>query len=251
MIEVNWEVIRKFVVDRALKFQYIDLVNRYFLLAIDGPLILSCSLPKSRNGSSEQTDFETNFKPSSNPKLRPLDQSGRPILRAAAAPEGWHFQVNSMEISTATLNGYYNKKLENDYITETDLGFVTHSLYDSNNQLIDSQLNELSAVKTQIDFMPNHDLELIGAMLFQSSVPASDCRFWVIGLPGITNTSFGQGGINLKNVGLGESINVDGRAAKYLPYNFPFPGTNKIRIIIKHPAGFKHTIQIVWELFKQ
>lgn len=61
---VSWNIIKNFAIDRSLSIQYIDLSDSYDLIAFDGLFKLECNLPK--DGSSDQTDFETNFKAQGN-----------------------------------------------------------------------------------------------------------------------------------------------------------------------------------------
>ena len=86
--------------------------------------------------------------------------------------------------------------------------------------------------------------------LLQAAAPAQDVRLWVKGLPGITNSMFVQGGINVAKLGGGATVDFDGRASKFLPHNGGI-GTNRFQIIATHPAGFQHELQIILELFRQ
>lgn len=175
----------------------------------------------------------------------PKDLSGRPIQRAAATIDGWHYQINSLEITTSDKDGYYHKDENGD-----DIGFVTHKIYDSNGTEITDAANEGNAVKTCVWFRPSHSYELIGAIFSQNSVPSTNMRLWVTGLPGIYNVKFGNGGINLKHLGSGTFQVADGRASKYLAYNSQAVDANSLKLTIKHDAGTQHTFQLHFELYR-
>jgi hypothetical protein len=96
-------------------------------------------------------------------------------------------------------------------------------------------------------------LEIIGGFLKQLSAPTDDIRLWVIGVPDVAEAYGGSKpfvvNINLKYIGLEEGVRVDGRAPKYMSYSATYH-TNKIRMMIRHPAGVKHKLCMIFELFK-
>lgn len=201
------------------------------------------------SGVSNQIDFLKNG------FLEPRDSSGRYLTRIATTIEGWHYQPHAVSFTTSDYDGIFNKTLsESDFFTESDLGFATIKLYDSNNTLITSGANESNAVKTVVDWMPTHDYEIVGAKYFQNSIPTNDIYLWIIGVPDLGHAYggsifFGQGGINLKHVGSGNGLDTDGRSSKYMTYNATYK-TNKFRLVIKHPAGVQHTGMVIWETYK-
>lgn len=173
----------------------------------------------------------------------PRDSTGRPITRRAITNDGWHYQLHCLEFQTSKLNSVYNKD-ENG----NDLGFGSIKLFKEDGSEITLEAEENLAVKTQVDWMTNHEMDIIGGQLYQAAPPVGDCRLWIIAAPGILNLKFGQGGINLKYAPAGGAVNADGRASKYLP---PSPaGINKFRLIFKHPAGLQHSAMMLFELFK-
>lgn len=176
--------------------------------------------------------------------VRPKDQAGRQIVRTAATIDGWHAQFHCLSFSSSVLGSLYNKDTNGD-----DLGFTTLKLYDAYDVEITDVNDEENAVKTVIDLMPDHDYEIVGGRLFQAGPPLTDVRLWIVGLPGILDVGFSNGGLNLKLIGNGGSVDFDGRASKYLPYNSG-AGTNKLRIVLTHGAGVVHEIQLLLEIFK-
>ena len=173
----------------------------------------------------------------------PRDSTGRPITRRAITNDGWHYQLHCLEFQTSKLGSIYNKD-ENG----NDLGFGSVKLFKEDGSEITLEAEENQAVTTQVDWMTNHEMDIIGGQLYQAAPPVGDCRLWIIAAPGILNLKFGQGGINLKHAPAGGAVNADGRASKYLP---PSPaGINKFRLIFKHPAGLQHSAMMLFELFK-
>lgn len=176
--------------------------------------------------------------------VSPRDPTGRMIVRSAITIDGFSAQFHSFGFKTSSIGSIYNKDSAGN-----DLGFTTLKLYDVDGVEITDPLNEGDAVKTVIDWMPSFDYEIVGGQLFQSGPPAGDVYLWLIGLPGILNVGFTDGGLNLKLAGDGGVADFDGRASKFLPYNGG-AGTNKLRLILKHAAGLQHEAQLLLELFK-
>ena len=50
-------------------------------------------------------------------------------------------------------------------------------------------------------------------------------------------------------MGSNDKVEADGRVAKKLIYD-PVNHTNKMRIILKHPAGVKRSLSMIFEMFK-
>lgn len=57
---LTWAQFKTVVDDRNLSVQYLDIDNKYYMTAFDGPMQISCHLDK--NDSLDQTDFEINYK---------------------------------------------------------------------------------------------------------------------------------------------------------------------------------------------
>lgn len=64
---VKWDLIKGFVDQRMLSFQWVDLIDSYFLEAHDGNLHLECILHK--DGGADQTTFEGAYKDKGNKPL--------------------------------------------------------------------------------------------------------------------------------------------------------------------------------------
>lgn len=186
----------------------------------------------------------------------PRDSDGSPLQRTKITTTGWHYQLHGIEFETSKLNSVYSKKIDN-----TDYGFSSIKFYESINEVeteitgenLNQSYLDINCIKTTLDWEPTHDLEIIGGMLKQKTIPTEDIRLWVIGVPDIPEASGGSKpfavNMNLAFIGLEEGVKVDGRAPKYMTYNSTYH-TNKLRIILRHPVGTKHKLKMIFELFK-
>lgn len=176
------------------------------------------------------------------------DSEGAVLSRKKITYTGWSYQLHGIEFTTSSLNPIYSKDIDGN-----DTGYSTIKLYDSSDLEITDPLNEGNAVKTVVDFEPTHDYEMMGGMFKIKSALTQDVRLWVIGVPDIPAASGGSkifiSNINLRYVGLEEGINVDGRVPKLLTYSAT-NHTNKLRLILKHPAGYQADMHIIFEFFK-
>ena len=181
---------------------------------------------------------------------QPKDTSDVPLSRTTVTKIGWHFQLHSIEITTAKWNGFHNKKINPITLVISDLGFVTYKLFDASQAQITDEANIADARITQMDWCVDHEMEIVGAIFSQNNAPTTDIYMWTFAAPGIANVPFGQGGLNLKLIGTGGTVDADGKAAKYLHPSIPMAGINKFRTILKHDAGVQHTFQLSYKLFK-
>lgn len=218
--------------------------NDTLLLDItSGDVAISSNGTSDISGISSQIDFLKSF------DLTPKDSDGSPLSRIKITTTGWHYQLHGAEFQTSQLNSVYSKKQDS-----TDFGFVTIKCYDIDGNELTTQENcDSSAVKTVIDWEPTYDYEIVGGFFKQKELPSVDVRLWVMGVPDVPAQYGGSklfaANINLKYVGLEEGIKVDGRAPKYMTYNATYH-SNKLRLILKHDAGYKHDMHIVFEIFK-
>lgn len=221
-------------------------LKTYILRAIDGDFKMECYVHVDGNMPTEKTDYETNYQANANKKQRPRDSDGAQLTRTKMAPADWTYQLHSMEFESSKLGSVYSKDVNNN-----DTNFGTIKFYNASDvELTDQPTIDTDCVKTVIDWMPTHDYEIIGGVFRQLVLPASDIRMWVVGLPGIANKDF-VFGINLKFVSVADGIKADGRAPKRLSYNTsPGYDTNKMRLILRHDAGFKHKMAMIFEIFK-
>lgn len=165
------------------------------------------------------------------------------------APAGWLQVYHEIEFKTSQIGSVHDKDKDN-----VDLGFTTLKFFDVNDvELTDQNVIDTDCVLTQIDFMPDHDYSIKSGQIAQIESPTSPLYVWAFAAPGIANTIFCEGGINLEYVGPKTLVGLDGTAASRLNYSHPQlgagAGTNKIRFICRHNAGLKHRIQIIFEYF--
>lgn len=218
--------------------------GRYSLFLFDSDLVLVTQIDQD---STQGQDFETNYKQVKNMPLEPKDADGSKLTRGKVAPLGWLYQLHGVDFTTAKLNSAFNQdELGN------DLGFATVELYDAQDILITEEVNEGNAVKTVINWEPTHTFEIIGGDYLQGEKPTQDVRLWVIAVPDVPkeyggDKDFIQGGINLKHIMC--SLEADGRVAKKLSYIEGMKLT-KMEITLKHPAGYQHSGQMLFEIFK-
>jgi hypothetical protein len=188
--------------------------------------------------------------------MSPRDSDGSPLQRTKITTTGWHYQLHGVEFETSKLDSIQSKKVDN-----SEYGFTTVKFYKLVNgaevQIIGDDLNQTyldsNCVKTVIDWEATHDLEIIGGLLRQQAVPTEDIRLWVVGVPDVSEAYGGSKpfavNINLMYIGLEDGVRVDGRAPKYLAYNATYH-TTKLRLILRHSAGFNHKLHMIFELFK-
>ena len=199
----------------------------------------------SKDGSTDISGVSAQIDYLKNGVQEPRDPANRQVVRFAATIDGWHYQLLTTEITTAKKDGFYCKDEDGN-----DVGFITHKIYDSNGAEITDAQNEGQAVETRFWIRPTHHYEVIGAIFGQNSVPTSDIRLWVTGLPGIYNVRFARGGINLKHAGSNMYQLADGRASKYLAYNAQAADANSFKFTLKHTQGTQHTFQVSLEIYK-
>lgn len=211
--------------------------NAQFCSDLDNGLILLSDDVREYQGS-DAWDVIEDF-------LDARDASGRKISRPSATVDGWHYQTLDIEVTVGKYQGFYNKDS-----SENDIGFVTHKIYDGSNNEIISSGSEANAVRTEVLIRPTHDFEILGAIFGQHDIPSFDLRLWVIGLPGVANIKFSNGGKNLKHAGNQPFRITDGRASKYLKYVSVVPDANSFKLIFRHPTSSQHTFQISLEIFK-
>ena len=246
-IKLEWIEFLQNALDKNMidKIQWFLNNEQYRLFLFDKDLILTCTLDSD---SPEAEQFEATYKTTTNMPLDPRDMDGASLQRTKVAPLGWMFQLHSVEFTTAKLDSLYNKDEMGN-----DLGFVALHLYDADDVEITTTENQGNAVKTIIHWEPNYTFEITGGNLFQGSPPTQDVRLWVIAVPDIPaqfggDRDFIQGGVNLRRIMC--SVIADGRVAKKLEYVEGLKLT-KFEIVLKHAAGFQHSAQMLFEIFKQ
>jgi hypothetical protein len=245
---VSWSVMKSVVTPKGISIQFLDLGDAYELMAFDGAFLVTCNLPK--DGGTDVTDFETNFKAKGNFRLDQRDSDGAPLARVKQAPTGWTYQLRGFDFITSTLSSLNN--LDH---TNVDKGDATLKLYDASGVLITDQATaDTSCVRTVIDLEPPYDYYLMGGIAKLGSTPPNPLRISVIAVPDVPFIYGGSrvmiSSVNFNFVGTTDKIDADGRASKQLAYSAT-NHTNKLRIILFHGAGDKTPVGVFLEHFRQ
>lgn len=179
----------------------------------------------------------------------PKDSDDAMLVRPKAAKSGWTYHLTAPEFKTSELNSLYHKDTSGN-----DLGACTAKYYDTNNVELTTQGScDTDCVKTVFSFEPTWDYEIIGGTIKTFNDITVDMRTWVIAVPDIPAAYGGSKvmvqGVNLKYIDPNNGIVADGRASKYMTYSATLH-TNKLQVVLKHPAGTKEEIMVAFELYR-
>ena len=179
----------------------------------------------------------------------PIDADGSIVMRPKAAKAGWTYHLTAPEFITSTIDSLYHKD-----VAGTDLSQCIVKYYDaSNTELTTQGACDTDCVKTVFSFEPPFDYEIIGGTVKTMGTVSVDIRCWVIAVPDIPAAYGGSKvmvqNVNLKFIDPNNGIEADGRASKYMTYSSTLH-TNKLQLILKHPAGHKEDIMMAFELYK-
>jgi len=180
---------------------------------------------------------------------QPKDADNALLIRPKAAKAGWTYHMTAPEFKTSHIDSLYHKD-----VADNNLNHCIVKYYDSNNVELTTQgACDTDCVKTVLTFEPTWDYEIIGGTIKAVSSVAQDIRIWIIAVPDVPAEYGGSKvmvqGINLKFVDPDNGITADGRASKYMAYSAIYH-TNKLQMIVRHPAGHKEELMIAFELFK-
>jgi hypothetical protein len=85
-MKLEWTDFKTFVTARSAYHQHIEVSDRYYLFAFDGPLSVSCELIKSPSDTTDLTDWTNNYLPTSNrpllPKISDISVNSEPSFKA-------------------------------------------------------------------------------------------------------------------------------------------------------------------------
>ena len=107
LIEYSWSEFKDFITDSKLRWIYVNEAGgtNYSVYATYDGFVLKSYI---RSGTSDYTDFETNWKSLGNKPLQDYDESGRRITRDAVTEKGFHYNLVFLERKTST-DEYYLK----------------------------------------------------------------------------------------------------------------------------------------------
>ena len=254
MIQIDWTNLKALSTSKAIPLQYVEGPTVYTVYAVDESFVTYCVIDKSPSDTTDLDDFVNNYKAISNIPLNQQDTDGAKIVRIKAAKRGWTYCALPFEFSTSRLGStdLYSKMADG-----TDRSGISMKIYNASDVEITTPgllgANLATAVKTVIDLEPAYDYELIGGTLRTLTDILSDMRLWIIAVPDISAASGGSkemaGGVNLRYLSPGNEYHVDGRVSKSLTYSATYH-TNKLRFILKYPAGEVETIAVTVEMYK-
>ena len=199
----------------------------------------------------------------------PRDSDGSPITRPKHTKSGWHYEPRSIDFFTAEYKSLYNRKHDGNIISAgTDYGDASLKFYDDQGAELSYQQTgheseteqqfqtrlDNDCVMSVMDWQPTYDMDIIGGYLMVCDAPTTSTYLWTIVAPEVPEVMGGQvphvaGGWNLRFFNANDRIQVDGRGIKTMAYD-PVYNSNKFRTIVKHSAGQKIGLQIVFEHFK-
>lgn len=251
---------------KYLVTQYEETSAEYTIWGYDGPEALVCSIWKGNvpsgviegtgytqdQNDADKADFEANFKPTGNAPIQPKTKDGRQTVRDSCANRTTNFNLRAITFYTARSGSVHNINP----VTDADWGDATMRLYDASGSLVTDPTLSGSVVKTVIDWMPHYNYEIVGGFMdIPTSIKDGATDQWYlsgIGVPDLPAQMYGSvpyiSEINLEAI-TAQRVTSDGRAISYLPYNYAGYPTNKLRFIVKHPAGAQSRFQLYLEHF--
>ena len=181
----------------------------------------------------------------------PVSSDGRIAVRqTTSSTTGGKYRLRVFSFKSALPSSVHNKKPD-----VTDYGVVVMRCYDAGGAEV-SGAGLLLAVKSVIDFEPSYGYEAIGGMLnIPPSIVGGITGNWFVSAIGVPDVPEAMGGsidfINEVNLELCHTnrIDTDGRATTYMAPDATYH-TNKIRFILRHPAGVEQPFQIYLETFR-
>lgn len=85
-IEKEWSDFKALVSTKVLKMQYEERTSKYYLWASENGDTYECLIRIADPASTDQADFEDNYKDDCNKAVTPVDNEGRKFLRAESKP---------------------------------------------------------------------------------------------------------------------------------------------------------------------
>jgi hypothetical protein len=243
----------------------LDYINQN---GLDIEIVFKASLSQSEITTLNQLvqDHNSNASFSSDPLTVTISEkdpdTGGIRLTPKFAPDGWHQQYFETEFETSKPNSIHEKDWHN-----VNIGFSSLKFYDDeDNELVQGQLSDqdyqalldTDCVRTDLLWMPDHDYAIKSGFIAQRVVPEPNVYIWALGVDlaeqyGGPQAVFAEGGLNLCYVDARTRAGLDGVSPTIMYYEHPQlgagQGTNRIRFVVRHPAGFKHKLQAVMEIF--
>lgn len=250
-------------------YQYDDDGDTYTIWFYDGPEVHLCTIWKDSvpdsiinnegysqaQNDSDKTDWETNYKPTANGVVEPRADDGRLTIRVTTAKKTKNFKLRAVSFYSSKANSQRSFNP----IADADYGDVTLTLkkWDSGTSTWVAATDS-DATKTIVDWDPTYAYEIIGGWVdLPSDLKDGTTDAWFLACVGVPDYAvYGLAvdfvsEVNLEAVTT-QKVNSDGRATQYLSptiaggVNYH---TNRLRWIVKHPAGLQKRFQIFVETF--
>jgi hypothetical protein len=104
-MKLSWSNFKTICNNKLLSIQMDERDVVYYLTAHDGPILYRCDLLKETPASSDQTDFENNYKSLTNKPIKPKDTLGNEIVKSAVFNDATGFRFRGHSFSaTVTAN---------------------------------------------------------------------------------------------------------------------------------------------------
>ena len=207
-------------------------------------------------------------------KLKEQDkETGGVMFTPRYQPQGWLQQLFEIEFETSTKDSIHEKDPANN-----DIGWSSLKFYKDVSGVETEMTNptqtdlDNDCIRTDFLWMPVVDYQILSGQVAQISTPASDFYVWGVGIDldavyGGPQIVFAEGGINMAFVGTHQAVGLKGKGAPFLYYSKvktgvdadgnpvyqnlpPGVGSNRMRFICRHPVGFKHRLQPIFEIFR-
>lgn len=262
-IEMFWSELKQIIQSKNLIYQHKLEGGVYIIWAYDLPDMYSTTLYTGdvpwvegiytqEQNDADLEDFQNNFLPSSNSTMDKRSSDGRLTVRVTTSAKGKAYRLKIFSTYSSDPSTLHNI----DPITDKDSRDCTIRIYNEAGELTE---NKDDAVKTIIDYEPDHAYEIIGGWIdLPKDLEGLDTNNWFIsciGLPDIKQVAVAfVGELSIEAV-LGGIVKANGRSTLYMPYttygNPPQSAhTNKIRWVIKHPKGVAKRFQFYTEVFE-
>lgn len=97
--KLDWSSFKNIINSKVLSIQMIEREFDYKLSAFDNQIMYSCDIIKQTPASTEQTDFETNYKLKVNKPVSPKDSLGRNLLTSSPFTDASGFRFRGASFS--------------------------------------------------------------------------------------------------------------------------------------------------------
>lgn len=196
----------------------------------------------------------------------PKDPDGRPQFRRIVTRPAWYYSPHSLDWTTSKYLSLYNRDHTGAGIDDgTDMADAWMQFFDDSDTELTKGAEETPAefqarldtdcVKTVVMFEKEESFDLQGAFLYIQNEPVDRAYLWCIFAPDIPyeyggSKPFMGRGMNLQMIVAKEQHYFDAVSASTITPD-PVYHSGKIGMYIKHAAGAKIGIQIVFVMYEE